>query len=316
MIKEDMIYKHLEEFNLLEKNSLSNVAELNCKDQIVDLEVILDLEEDQRILLLDLVPKTLPTGEIQGYYLSLNDITKRSELEKDLKLSEKIGYTHNMARSLAHEVRNPLTNIQLANSELKDLVTKDDFGLLNIIDRNSDRIAQLISNLLNASATTEQNMEPINLNEIAENIQEQLKDRLKLEEVTLNLDLSSIDPVVSASELLETNILNIVVNAIEAKDNDHASINLRTKLNKDKNGAIFEIEDNGKGMTQETLSRIFDPMFTKKADGNGLGLTTVLTSIRNFGGKINVKSTLGEGTLFRVELPIFRSSNEINRSAD
>ncbi|MCI5055394.1 MAG: ATP-binding protein [Flavobacteriales bacterium] len=304
-IKEDLINQRLKDFSLMVKGTNTNVAELNMKEKVEDLEVVIEFEEDQKILLFDLVPKQLEEEEIQGYYVSLIDVTKRTELEKELNLTEKIGYTHSMARSLAHEVRNPLTNIQLANSELQEIVAEKDHDLVNIIDRNSDRIAQLISNLLSSSATIEQKFEPINLNEIAENIQKDLKDRLALEEVKLVLELSQENPVTKATEILETNILNIVVNAIEAKDKQGAKIHLRTKVNELKKLAIIEVEDNGIGMSEDTKNRIFDPMFTKKADGNGLGLTTVQTSIRNFGGMIKVKSTLGKGTLFRVELPLY-----------
>ena len=98
-------------------------------------------------------------------------------------------------------------------------------------------------------------------------------------------------------------VLNLVLNSIQAIDHDHGVISIRS-FTYDDTTIGFEVEDNGKGITPENMKRIFEPYFTTKTDGTGLGLGIINNIVHELGGKITVKSQVGKGTTFTIWLPI------------
>jgi signal transduction histidine kinase len=186
---------------------------------------------------------------------------KRMDAEvRELKSMEKFTATGRVARTIAHEVRNPLTNISLAAEQLQDMAIQNSESsmLLDMISRNGIRINQLISDLLTATKAIELNIQKA--------------------------------------------FLNIMVNAIEAMEKHKGVLTLRTKNSGDQ--CIIEIEDNGAGMDEDTLQKLFEPYFTNKSKGNGLGLTNCQNIIMSHRGKVSVQSSPGKGSLFVVTLRI------------
>ncbi|TMI70111.1 MAG: GHKL domain-containing protein [Bacteroidetes bacterium] len=236
--------------------------------------------------------------------------SNKSELkEKDtelkaLKDQEKFTTTGRIARTIAHEVRNPLTNILLATGQLKESgsVTQETAVLLDLINRNANRINQLVSDLLNATRFTQLDFAHVPINQLMEETLEMAKDRVGLNKVSIekNYTKEKCDVYVDR-EKIKVALLNIVVNAIEAMDGDSdKKLEITTRQEDDK--YLIEIKDNGKGMDGETLQKLFDPYFTTKSKGNGLGLTNTQSIILNHNGRINVYSKPGAGTMFSIEL--------------
>jgi signal transduction histidine kinase len=236
--------------------------------------------------------------------------SNRSELmEKDtelkaLKDQEKFTTTGRIARTIAHEVRNPLTNILLATGQLKEggSLTQETTVLLDLINRNANRINQLVSDLLNATRFTQLDFTHVPINQLMEETLEMAKDRVGLNKVSIekNYTKEKCDVYVDR-EKIKVALLNIVVNAIEAMDGGpDKKLEITTKQEDDK--YLIEIKDHGKGMDGETLQKLFDPYFTTKSKGNGLGLTNTQSIILNHNGRINVYSKPGAGTMFSIEL--------------
>ena len=232
------------------------------------------------------------------------DELKRMEAKlRELKSMEKFTATGRVARTIAHEVRNPLTNISLAAEQLQDLTTQNNESsmLLDMISRNSIRINQLVSDLLNATKVIELNIRPVSINKILDETLEMAADRIDLSQVKVERNYSTdVCNVLVDDDKIKIAFLNIIVNAIEAMEKSKGVLNLRTKNSGET--CIIEIEDNGNGMDDDTLQKLFEPYFTSKPNGNGLGLTNCQNIILSHRGNITVKSTLRKGTCFIVTL--------------
>jgi signal transduction histidine kinase len=230
---------------------------------------------------------------------------QRMEAEvRELKSLEKFTATGRIARTIAHEVRNPLTNIALAAEQLQEInQTPDSSMLLEMINRNSIRINQLVSDLLNATKAIEVNLQKVNLHKILDDTLHMAADRIELAGVKVEKHYAKeICEIRVDEKIIKVAVLNIIVNAIEAMEKNRGLLTVRTKKEGDK--CLIEIEDNGIGMDQDTLQRLFEPYFTSKTKGNGLGLTNCQNIILSHHGKIEVKSKPGKGSVFTIFLRI------------
>jgi signal transduction histidine kinase len=221
----------------------------------------------------------------------------------ELRSLERFTSTGQIARVIAHEVRNPLTNIDLSAAHLENssLSPQDRKTFLEIISRNSKRINQLINELLTATKFSELKYEKIRADALLEESLNEAMDRVQLSRVTIERKYSpdAIWLYVDRSQM-KIALLNILVNAIEAMAQEDGNLTVSTSLA----GGYCQIRilDNGRGMSAETLSKIFDPYFTSKLKGNGLGLTNTQNIILNHKGKIQVWSEMGKGTEFIITL--------------
>jgi signal transduction histidine kinase len=232
--------------------------------------------------------------------------TANKELIK-MRREEKFAATGRIARTIAHEIRNPLTNINLAAEQLHSemLSTDENSGFLfEMIARNSTRINDLISDLLTSTKFSELNFQKISLNELLDAALQQAADRMQLNNVTLikKYDTAICDITVD-KEKLKIAFLNIIINAIEAMEGrEPAELTIETKKVADK--CVITVSDTGIGMNEEAVSKLFEAYFTSKPKGNGLGLTNTQNIILNHKGDIQVKSKVGVGTSFIITLNI------------
>jgi len=221
----------------------------------------------------------------------------------ELRSNEKFASTGRLARVIAHEVRNPLTNIDLSAGQLdtENLSPEDKRTFLDIISRNSKRINHLINDLLNATKFTELKYEAANINELLDETLDYAGDRAQLNKIRIEKKYTKNIPSVKVDkERMKIAFLNIIMNAIESMHSETGVLLLETTTKN--NSCVVNISDNGKGMDAETLSKIFDPYFTSKIRGNGLGLTNTQNIILNHKGKIQVSSEPGKGSLFAISL--------------
>ncbi len=209
-----------------------------------------------------------------------------------------------LARTIAHEIRNPLTNINLAVEQLGAEIPADDNSrfLLDMIERNSKRINQIISELLNSTKFSDLNLSSTSPNELLHEVLAPLGARLASQHVAL---VTNFDPTIKQinadKDQLKQALLNLLVNSIEAmEDKPNALLSITTTQQNDE--VMVSITDNGKGMSEEDEKRVFEPYFTKKHAGLGLSLTTTQNIILNHKGIINFRTTLGVGTSFTVLL--------------
>jgi signal transduction histidine kinase len=238
---------------------------------------------------------------------------KATNLElEEFKSLEKFTATGRIARTIAHEVRNPLTNISLATEQLVENLpsTKESAVLLEMISRNASRINQLVSELLNATRFANLEFRETNITHLLEETLEMAKDRIDLNHVQVEKHYSPEAILVSVdAEKMKLALLNIIVNAIEAMEKNEGLLILKTR--RQGNKCMIEIRDNGKGMDEEVLKNLFEPYFTGKLKGNGLGLTNTQNVIFNHKGTIKVYSKPGQGATFMIALNIETASEPV-----
>ena len=259
--------------------------------------------------------KRKATIQAESYYDQLekrvNELASANRELTELRSLERFTSTGRIARVIAHEIRNPLTNIDLSASHLEndtlDKTEKKTF--LEIIARNSQRINELINELLSATRFTDLHYEAVRADELLDETLREAIDRAQLNQVDIvkNYAAGEIWLNVDRSRM-KIALLNIVVNAMESMTAEHGRLILGTAMVN--NQCVITIQDNGKGMDAETLNKVFDPYFTSKSSGNGLGMTNTQNIILNHRGKIEVFSEEGKGTSFVITLDILNLEKE------
>ena len=241
--------------------------------------------------------------ELVGFQLVIRDLAKRKKAEKELVMAEKLSMSGKIARTIAHEIRNPLTNLTLALEQLKDEIpgeVEDADLYFSIIERNADRINNLISELLDSSKPKDLQLIPQSLNDVVKQSVALVADRLKLQNMKLVQRLSHDLPDVQLdADQLKVALLNLLVNAVEAMKADTGKLTIKTSRTGD-HQVTLGISDNGKGIPPEDLDKLFEPFYTAKKEGMGLGLTAVQNIIHSHKADIQVESMLGQGTIFQI----------------
>ncbi len=235
----------------------------------------------------------------------IDELNTANEQLIKMRSIEKFAATGRIARTIAHEVRNPLTNIDLAASQLKSDLNSDDEGTLyffDVIQRNSTRINKLISDLLQSTKFSELNLSKIPVSKLIDDTLTMAKDRIELQQVLVEKNYQCLSDVLVDADRMKIAFLNIIINALEAMEQGKAVLKIETIT--EGNNCVVIITDNGHGMDETALTKLFEPYFTNKPKGNGLGLANTQNIIFNHKGSIHVNSQMGKGTSFIIGLPV------------
>jgi two-component system nitrogen regulation sensor histidine kinase GlnL len=253
-----------------------------------------------------------PTGENRGIVLVLRDLSRVRDMEEQLRRSDRLAALGVLAAGVAHEVRNPLVGIraaaQLMEGEPAFPPTMREFT--GIIIRQVDRLNRIVNELLTFAGQQPLQRRPCNINQI-------LEEALRLLEPTLEgariVVVRRYDPEIPAvagdpDRLLQV-FLNLARNGVEAMANG-GELTVRTRFERvapqcgGGAAAVTEVSDRGSGIPPEVQRHLFNPFFTTKDSGTGLGLPISVRIVEEHGGTIEVQSRVGEGTTFRVLLPL------------
>lgn len=259
-------------------------------------------------ILLPCVINCIPVLDEQGkvifYQGVVRDISMKKQAERDLVLAGKLSLTGKLARNIAHEVRNPLTNLRLALDQLKDELPEgfnEGNFFIDIIQRNADRIQQLINDLLQSSRPKELKIASENIHNVIDETLTLVRDRLKLEDMQLRVKYDkNVPEVMCDKDQMKIALLNLLLNALEAMESGKGVLTVETRYTSGQLEIV--IRDNGCGMSEEELEHLFEPFFTAKQQGTGLGLTNTQNIVRSHHGTLEVLSEEGIGTEFTVRL--------------
>lgn len=267
-----------------------------------DLEIeLLTKDNDIRNCIVSITKEPTENGEtlLQGF---VHDITNLKKAEKANLQIEKLAAAGRLVRTLAHEVRNPLNNINMSVEQLRNEVSEDLAFYLHIIYKNSNRINDLIKELLDFSKPGELTFQKRSLQSIIDKTISQALDRIILKHVNLQLKYDPKPAFIMADEnKLSIAFLNLIINAIEAMQ-EHTG-KLRIEITHGTSIHFVSIIDNGCGIPPENLSKLFEPYFTSKRNGVGLGLVSTLNIIKSHKGNIEVQSKVNAGTTFNILFP-------------
>jgi signal transduction histidine kinase len=233
---------------------------------------------------------------------------------ENIQLYEKISHENRLevigtiATSIAHEIHNPLTSInsliQLLPAHAHDpqFVEK----VVKIVPGEIARITEISKQLLNFSKANEVNKQTTNLSELVDKVGDLLGDKLLQAQVTLAKEMNMPGKIqVDENQIMQV-LINLVLNAVQAS-NPEGTITIRTEpssLNETVPAVTVSVADNGQGIKKENLSNIFDPFFSTKIYGTGLGLPTCKRIIELHAGTLCVQSEEGKGSTFTMVLPV------------
>lgn len=241
-------------------------------------------------------------------YLALFWLVRRADLvireqQRRLIQSETLAVVGEMGSAVAHGIRNPLASIR-SSAELV-LVNDPDIAREAATDiiAESDRLDAWVRALLSYSRPLDQKSDAVELRPILEQSLEEYERELERRKISLNFErVEALPPVRGNALLLGQVIHNLFANAIEAMGQD-GRLDVVCRYEGGRTPVMLTIRDSGPGMTPEQLRRVGKPFYTTKAQGLGVGLALARRIVERFGGRLEIESTLGEGTLVRLTLP-------------
>ncbi|MGA1840839.1 MAG: ATP-binding protein [bacterium] len=246
-----------------------------------------------------------------------NEVATLSNQVHDLiKDMEKFALVGKFAAGVAHSIRNPLTSVKMRlfsmerNMELSPNQKMD----FEVISEEIRHINNIVQNFLEFSRPPKLKMRITSPSDVVDDSIRLLRDRLESYNVSIKLERKERLPELLADpEQLKEVLVNLLVNACEAME-DGGTITIHEEEAQEKNerAAIIRLIDQGPGIPLSIQGKIFQPFFTCKEDGTGLGLTIAARIINEHGGCLDLKSSEGEGAIFTIKLPLKREKNEHN----
>jgi PAS domain S-box-containing protein len=243
-------------------------------------------------------------GSLTEVIAQIEDITKQKQLEKAVMKNEKLATVGTLAAGIAHELRNPLTSVrgffQLLEPELVKIHKKE---YLDIILDELDRINSVVTDFLNSTKPSLPRTHQIETSSLLAEIQILTESEALLRDINLHFNCPADIPSLHIDkDQIKQVLLNIIKNAFDAVGSQ-GNIEVSAQWQAGSPKVSLIVKDNGVGMDRQTLTRIFDPFYTTKENGTGLGMAVTYQIIRNHGGEIKVNSVPGIGSTFIISLP-------------
>lgn len=243
-----------------------------------------------------------PSRDIGGKVMIFQDITKIKEMEEQVMRSEKLAAIGEMAAGIAHEIRNPIASISGSTEILKEELGRSNHyrPLMNIILREADRLNRLVTDFLQFSKPAPPQKEVFPLRDLIHEALLSLRSNPDWnQDVKVEVQIPNSLSLYGDSGQLRQVFLNLFLNALQAMP-DGGILHI-SALNRD--GLVeVSVQDTGVGIPQEIKGKIFNPFFTTKENGTGLGLTIVHQIIKNHQGEIQIKSQKAQGTEVTLRL--------------
>lgn len=248
--------------------------------------------------------------EIIGNIFMLLDITHKKREQDKLRRAESLASLTTLAAGVAHEIKNPLSSIvihiELLERYIEELPKKqqNNFNdIINIVAEEIDRLNRIISDFLFSVRPTILNKKLTNLSTLLNEILSLVS--VKAEENGIKIILlteENFPEIICDPNYIKNSFINIIKNSIEAcEEGDEIEISLY----REENNAVIQFQDTGKGISKDDLQKIFEPYYTTKDFGTGLGLTIVYKIIKEHNGDIFITSNKNDGTIFKITLPIY-----------
>lgn len=256
-------------------------------------------------------------NRIIGSVINITDFTAKKFLENQVQRADQLAALGEMSAGLAHEIKNPLTSIRGFTQLLPKKMEDRDFLVryVELVSRESKRLDDIVERFLAFARPRHPGKQTCNINDILLNTLSLVHYQVEKNTIHLAQKLSDIPAVEGDWQQLEQVFINIILNAIQMMDKDDRQIHLSTSSivkkmvdNRYKQFVVVRITDNGPGIPQEKISKIFHPFYTTRKNGTGLGLSITNQIIEDHNGTIEVTSRIGEGTTFTIYLPAVENS--------
>lgn len=295
------------------------------KENDSDTKLLKD-DDNKRILQINIFPLG-ESGRIIGTLIKASDITQTYENAQKLKRAEQLASLTTLAAGVAHEIKNPLGSISIYIQLIEKIIKKNIDNLpqrynelkeyCNIIKEEIGRLEDTINSFLFSVRKLELNLEEISINSLILSTIAFLKYEIENNNINLEIKFDRDNLIMRIDErYIKQSLINIIQNAIDSilekekiikKEKNHKKEykkEIQIKLKTVDNYALINIKDNGIGIKEDMMQKIFEPYFTTKRYGTGLGLTNVVRIIEAHNGNINIESKYGKGTEVIIKLPL------------
>jgi two-component system, sporulation sensor kinase E len=281
---------------------------LTGQESVRDREFTIDRAGKARILSFTITP-LVHSGEIRGTVVHVEDVSEKRGREARLRRAESLASLTTLAAGVAHEIKNPLGSIgihmqliqkSLASLENDQTAVIEDY--VDVVNEEVERLNRIVVDFLFAVRPMNTVLEDAELNPILEDLLEFMQYELEEANVTLEANLADDLPLLQLDQkFIKQAVLNLVKNAISAMP-EGGTLSVSTRLSGD--DVILGISDTGVGMSDEVLNKIFEPYFTTKDFGSGIGLTLVYKIVKEHMGDITVVSHEDKGSSFEISFPV------------
>ena len=279
-------------------------------------EFIIVADESNQYIELSVLP-LVKEKKVRGTIITVEDITQRKCEEINNRRLENLASLTNLAAAVAHEIKNPLAaisihvqllrkNFKACNLEINEKAQKH----LDVVQEEIERLNKIVVDFLFAVRPLQCEFAPVKVNDLIRNLLMTFQEAFSAAGILLDAQLDNELPVIQADErFLRQALMNILTNAKAAMTPAGGELSLITRF--DEENVYISISDTGKGIPPDVLHKIFEPYFTTKPEGSGLGLTMTYKVIKEHGGDIQVHSEVGKGTRFTLILPVIRSEKRL-----
>ncbi|GAB6090147.1 two-component system sensor histidine kinase NtrB [Spirochaeta dissipatitropha] len=282
------------------------------QDTVQNQEFTVDDSGTLRTLDCSVVP-LVQKGKIEGSIIAVEDISDRKRREARLRRFESLASLTTLAAGVAHEIKNPLGSIgihmQLIEKSVREIGADKDKPLLqyvSVVNEEVERLNKIVVDFLFAVRPMDIQPGLSNLGVVVHEMLQFVRYELQQNRIELIEDIPDEIPELQIDErYIKQAVLNIVKNAIAAMPNGGS---LRVSVEHSSDEVLLNITDNGVGMSHEVQNRIFEPYFTTRDFGSGLGLTLVYKIVREHNAEISVRSEPGEGSCFTILFPVPQDS--------
>ena len=293
---------------------LTRTLELSPEDgrtepTVISREVRLTYPEN-RYVRLHVVPieGTPRSRKGRSYAVILTDVTEDKLSTEELIESEKTSSIVMLAAGVAHELGNPLNSLNIHLQLMDRLSTKKADETSEKFDKSLDicrdevkRLDRIISNFLEAIRPSKPNFKPVDLLAVLEQVLGLLELEFEEKGVQVEIEVSEKAPSVHADpDQIKQVFFNVIKNAVDAMGKNPR---LKVFLRSDEEYVYLQFADSGKGISKEDLSKVFQPYFTTKEEGHGLGMMIVHRIMRAHGGQVGIESKTGTGTVITLQFP-------------
>ncbi len=260
-----------------------------------------------RRLGISVAPLTDHTGKVVGRVIHFQDLTELRRMQIAVERSQRLAGIGRLAAGIAHEIRNPLASISGSVEVLRTLpaVDSESRQLIDIAVREVDRLNRLITDLLDYARPRTDDKQRLNLGELAQEIALAFEQEKRDTEIRISVDAEPGADIDAAAGQIPQVLWNLVRNAAQAMPSG-GTIRVRVAGEERSAGRreiVLSVNDTGMGISKEDLDRIFEPFFSTKSGGTGLGLATVARIVEDHKGTIDIVSAPGHGTTFNLRFP-------------
>ena len=314
---EEVIGKHIDILipeNLKKENEAGKIIKEALKKGFLRNYITERKRKDGKIIKVNITRTAIrdEEGRIFGFSAIVRDITEQEKIQQKLIQSERLSIVGKMASQVAHEIRNPLAsislNLELLEDEIEELNLSSGkktelISLIQTINSEVSHINNITDDYLSFVRMPVLKKAKIDLNDIVEDIHRSLKNSLLTAKINLIHHKTKLPKISVDYNQTRRAILNVIKNAMEAIGTE-GEIEIFSRIYRSKNMLCLYIKDNGCGIPEDKLEKIYEPFYTTKMTGSGLGMHITHQIMKEHGGEIRITSTEGKGTTVALCFPL------------